>query len=87
MHVHHEARQTTCSINQTLHFIISLLQHYTLKILTPLDAKNISSNQKVGYAAAMPEVLASVLGYFDSAVGTIAFAVNSEVPECQFARL
>jgi hypothetical protein len=33
----------------------------------------------------MPEVLASALGYFDSAIDMIAFAVNSEISECQFA--
>jgi hypothetical protein len=33
----------------------------------------------------MPEVSASALGYFDSAIDTIAFAVNSEVSECHFA--
>ena len=68
----------------TLHRI-TILTFYTSKILTPLDAHKISSNQNAGYASAMPEVLASVLGYFDSTVGTIAFAVNSLVSECQFA--
>ena len=64
---------------------ITNLTFYTLKILTSLDADNISNNQKTGHAAAMPEVLASALGYFDSAIGTIAFTVNSEVSECHFA--
>ncbi len=53
---------------------------YTLKILTPLDAHNISSNQKAGHAAA------TALHWVILIQQLIRLLLlNSEVSECQFA--